>query len=241
MVVDFSWYIPSDMHSSMLALKNIKIGVYLHISTDSVYEVTQAKYVEKEIDTDDSYATNDSFSSFHSYSSSSSSDSIEYTIERRDDKELRQNKEYYTDDGLIKECYGFYNKRSHRFRDYLCTMDAYGFEKLEWENVLVKHCKDKINYIIIRLPDVIGPYDDSARFWVIVMKMMVIRELYKADMIELADVFKFEFCHEEQTKPMSLISSNNVAKIAEKILDQTLMKDFGSESDKFTSNLSICN
>ena len=76
------------MKSSMLAFENIRIGSYVYISTDSIYEVTQAKYVEKEIDHDDSYETNDSFRSFDSYSSSSSSDSIGYTIERKDDETL---------------------------------------------------------------------------------------------------------------------------------------------------------
>lgn len=225
------------MHSSMLAIKNIKIGVYLHISTDSVYEVTQAKYVEEDIDTDESFESNDSFSSFNSYSSSSSSDSIEYTIERRGDEELRKNAEYYTDDGLIKEGYAYYTKRSHRFRDYLCKMDAYGLEKLESEIVLTKHCKDTRNYVIIRLPDVIGPFDDSARFWVVVLKIMAIRELVKAGMKDVADKFKFEFCEEEMNKPMSLINSTNVAKLAGKILDQTLESSFGSESDQFISNI----
>ena len=173
----------------MLSIENIKIRVYLHISTDSVYEVTQAKYVEKEIDTDDSYETNDSFNSFHSYSSSSSSDSIEYTIERIDDEVLKQNKEFFTDDGLVKESFAFYNKRSSRFRDFLCKRDAYGFEKLESENMLIKHSKNKRNYIIVRLPDVIGPYDESARFWVVVLRMMILKKLFKEEKKDMIDLF----------------------------------------------------
>ena len=148
LIADFSCYIPSDMRTSMLAFEDLHIGPYVYISTDSIYEVTEAKYVESDLESDTSYETDDSIHSFDSYSSSSSSDSIGYTIERRDDEELsknnlilifiEKNKDYFTEDGLIKEGYGFHNKRNGRFRDYLCKMDSYGFEKLTAENILIK-------------------------------------------------------------------------------------------------------
>lgn len=88
LIVDFSCYIPSDMKTSMLAFDEVLIGSYVYISTDSIYEVTQAKYVESDLETDQSYETNDSVHSFDSYSSSSSSDSIGYTIERIEEHKL---------------------------------------------------------------------------------------------------------------------------------------------------------
>mmetsp|Transcript_21954 Transcript_21954/g.19505 ORF Transcript_21954/g.19505 Transcript_21954/m.19505 type:complete len:85 (+) Transcript_21954:339-593(+) len=83
------------MKTSMLAFNKISIGCYIYISTDSIYEVTQAKYVESDLCSDLSYVTNDSINSFSSYSSSSSSDSIDYTIERRDDSVLIKNEKYF--------------------------------------------------------------------------------------------------------------------------------------------------
>jgi len=213
-VADFSCYIPSDMRTSMIAFRQIKLGTYVYISTDSVYEVTQAKYKETELSDDDSYETVDSVHSFDSYSSSSSSDSISYTIERRDDEELRSNPEYFTEDGLIKEGYGFHNKRNSRFRDYLSTMDAYGFEKLTAENILAQKCKDKHKYIILRLPDVIGPYDDSGRFWVLVIKMMALIQLKQSDSSKgKFDILKFKFDQEEESKHMSIVSSVDVSNL----------------------------
>lgn len=45
----------------------------------------------------------------------------------------------------------------------LKRQDSYGFQKLESEYVLQKYLKEKA--LILRLPDVIGPFDDSSRFW----------------------------------------------------------------------------
>jgi hypothetical protein len=217
MVVDFSCFIPSDMKSSTLAFESIRVGLYVYISTDSVYEVTQAKYVE-EIKTDNSYDTNDSFSSFDSYSSSSSSDSIDYTIERMDEKELMKNSDYFDSNGLILEPYGFYNKRNNRFRTYLLKMDAYGLEKLQWENILTSERSPfNQNHLILRLPDVIGPYDDSARFWVIVLRMTALLELAKRKMDEVANL-QFEFAQEEIDKNMSFVSCNDVSKLLNSLL-----------------------
>lgn len=224
MIVDLSCYIPSDMKTSMLGLENIKIGVYVYISTDSVYEVTQAKYVEEEIDSDESYETNDSFKSFHSYSSSSSSDSIDYTIERREDAELLKNQDYYTEEGLIKEGYGFYSKHSDRFRTYLCRLDAYGFEKLQCEYVLKKYCGDGRRYLILRLPDVIGPYDESDRFWVVVIRMLALVEFLKKDDKDAVEALKFEFDKEEIDKPLSFVSSTDVSKILTIVLSNLSSK-----------------
>ena len=203
------------MKSSILALSDFYFGLYIYISTDSVYEVTQAKYVEKEVRSDSSYCTNDSFSSYSSYESSSSSDSIEYTIERRDSADLTSNFDYYDSNGCILESYAYHDKRSRRFRDYLLKRDAYGFEKLTCENILLRNwgneSEDQRPFIIFRLPDVIGPYDDSARLWVIILKMMLQSKFNKLKQSDIADKFMFQFDSEEQKDMMSLVSADDVA------------------------------
>lgn len=85
------------MKSSILAFDSIDFGCYVYISTDSIYEVTQAKYIDTEMKSDESYKTNDSFSSYKSSSSSSSSDSIEYTIERRNSEDIKMTKKYFNE------------------------------------------------------------------------------------------------------------------------------------------------
>ena len=44
--------------------------------------------------------------------------------------------------------------------------EEYGNDKLKCEEYLISHVDPKIfKYICLRLPDVIGPYDRSGRFW----------------------------------------------------------------------------
>lgn len=216
-MIDFSCFIPSDMKSAVLGMNGVGVGLYVYISTDSVYEVTQAKYVDGAIDTEDSYQTDDSFSSFDSYSSSSSSDSIEYTIERRDEVDLEKNPKYYNPSGLILEEYAFHNKRNHRFRNYLLKMDAYGFEKFQCEYVLKKNAEQAdLKYLILRLPDVIGPYDDSARFWKIVLQMSAILKLREDP--KAVDTLKFEFAQEEIDSKLSFVSSLEVSGILQSLI-----------------------
>lgn len=131
------------------------------------------------------------------------------------------NRDYFTEGGLIKEDYGFHNRRNTRFRDYLCSMDAYGFEKITAENILIKSWKDKHDYFIFRLPDVIGPFDDSARFWVIVLKIQAMIELSKGKNEEDKDQFnilKFKFDEEEENDEMSIVWSDDISNIIDIIL-----------------------
>lgn len=83
---------------------------------------------------------------------------------------------FFRTDGFITEEFGFHDKRNQRFRNYLLGRDAYGFEKLTCENLLLKHWGETRKYLILRLPDVIGPYDDSGRFWKIVIQMMLFKK-----------------------------------------------------------------
>ena len=197
------------MKSSILAFEDISFGIYIYISTDSVYEVTEAKYIVDELQSDSSYETNDSLSSYSS-DSSSSSDSSNLGIERRNSEDLRKNLNYFTKDGLVLENYAFHTKRSQRFRDYLLKRDAYGFEKLTAENIINKHWNNsgnKRNYINLRLPDVIGAYDDSGRFWVIILRMMIYQRFDELGISEARDCFKFEFDFKKEDKNLPTCDS----------------------------------
>ena len=46
--------------------------------------------------------------------------------------------------------------------------EEYGHDKLRCEEYLESHCKEYyagFRYLVLRLPDVIGPYDSSGRYW----------------------------------------------------------------------------
>ena len=45
----------------------------------------------------------------------------------------------------------------------LKRQDSYGFKKLDSEYTLNSYYPDKA--LTLRLPDVIGPWDDTGRFW----------------------------------------------------------------------------
>ena len=98
-------------------------------------------------------------------------------------------------------------------------MDAYGLEKLTCENILKKHWKDKHNYFILRLPDVIGPYDDSARLWVIVLRMQALfKNIQNKEAKERFETLRFEFDSEEEKNDLSVVSSIDVSNILNSIL-----------------------
>lgn len=43
--------------------------------------------------------------------------------------------------------------------------DDYANDKLRCEEYLKSHVKEHFRFICLRLPDVIGPWDRSGRFW----------------------------------------------------------------------------
>ena len=48
----------------------------------------------------------------------------------------------------------------------LIRQDSYGFRKLEVEQYLFQELEEtETSVLSLRLADVIGPYDDSCRFW----------------------------------------------------------------------------
>jgi len=48
--------------------------------------------------------------------------------------------------------------------------DEYANDKLKCEEYLKSHIKEKdFNYLCLRFPDIIGPYDRSGRFWAYIL------------------------------------------------------------------------
>jgi len=112
MVIDFSAYHPKWVHDNIEVLKG-KIGVYIYISTDSIYEVCIDKpFKRPSVETDDERP--------------------------KDEKEVE----------LLKK------------------KDPYGHYKFVGEEALVHYAKkDGLNWVALRLADVIGPRDTTYRWW----------------------------------------------------------------------------
>lgn len=129
------------------------IGTYIYVSTDSVYEVTEANYTKESLDkieSDEDYLIEDEVSS----SSSDDEETKEHRlndvlVQRKIDHERRE------EDGFLK-------KWSRELVEYLRGIDSYAIEKLNSETLLIQ---SGIRHIILRLPDVIGPFDETGWFW----------------------------------------------------------------------------
>lgn len=79
--------------------------------------------------------------------------------------------------------------------------DAYGHNKLRAEEYLRSHCSDLeegFPFICLRLPDVIGPYDGTVRYWAY-MKWLKFMQWWP---------IHFEPVHE--VRPLSFVSSEDV-------------------------------
>lgn len=76
-------------------------------------------------------------------------------------------------DGFVKESDSL---RPEKDQDIikLAQQEGYGHNKLRCEEYLKSHAFERreIPYVIFRLPDVIGPYDSTNRYWVYLMWMM---------------------------------------------------------------------
>lgn len=78
------------------------------------------------------------------------------------DKKLRR-------DDFIKEEYAV-RPDNDKLIEELNEDEEYGNDKLKCEEYLKSHVSESdFNYICLRLPDVIGPYDTSGRFWAYMM------------------------------------------------------------------------
>lgn len=112
-LLDFSSYHPGNM-AEIIDILTSRVGLYIYISTDSVYEVCQSK------DNSDGYL--------------------------REEDAIRP--------------------MSHSERRSLNARDNYGHRKLGCEELLVEQRENGgFPYVILRLPDVIGPRDNTDRWW----------------------------------------------------------------------------
>lgn len=90
-------------------------------------------------------------------------------------------------------------------------LDAYGHNKLRSEEYLRSHCLDHhkgFPFICLRLPDVIGPYDGSVRYWAY-MKWFKYMEWWP---------IHFESVH--KVRPLGLVASEDVAGLITGFVDK---------------------
>jgi len=117
-VVDFSAYSARDTRDATSLLRH-KVNIYVHISTDSVYDVCDP--------------------------------------DRRSDGPVREEASVRPEDHGLRDLLGFHHDYGHR--------------KMEAEEQLViqryNHTDELLGipYVILRLPDVLGPRDTTYRFW----------------------------------------------------------------------------
>ena len=89
-------------------------------------------------------------------------------------------------------------------REAYARRDLYGHEKLAGEEALLRESNQwGLQYIILRLPDVIGPRDNTNRFWMYLL------------WIQFHDIIgrPVELPSHIQSKPMSFVLSTDVAKL----------------------------
>lgn len=153
-VIDFSAYHQEAVSDVMNILQN-RIGFYVLISTDSVYEVCIKNHFQPTRESDAVRPTNEA---------------------------------------LLKE----YNQK-----------DDYGNRKLQCEEILTSQSGSNIvPYIIYRLPDVIGPRDNTYRWWIYQSWMRLRKYLERP--VSIPDAFV--------NKPMSLVYVEDVADIIVKYM-----------------------
>ena len=89
-------------------------------------------------------------------------------------------------------------------------VDSYGFEKLEAEYILKRAAlaNERMRYLILRLPDVIGPFDDSGRFWAYLLWLPLHRDA------------PLQLDNGDQTKPLSFVFSEDVVDVIMGVLAQ---------------------
>ena len=154
-VIDFSAYNPEHLQEAIGLLK-LRVGLYIYVSTDSVYEVCEKRH-----------------------------------------------------DGPTKEEDAI-RPQSARKRAKLKKDELYGHNKLACEEVLREQRKSGgFPYTILRLPDVIGPRDNSLRFW---MYQLWIR-------VHEAIEHPVHLPSGVANVPFSLVHVEDVAKAVEGVLD----------------------
>lgn len=94
---------------------------------------------------------------------------------------------------------------------YKAALDAYGHNKLRAEEYLNSHCynrNESFAYVNLRLPDVLGPYDGTVRYWAY-LKWFKNMEWWPVH---------FENIH--AVRPLSFVASEDVAALIVTFLDK---------------------
>ncbi|XP_062502072.1 uncharacterized protein LOC134179187 [Corticium candelabrum] len=158
-VLDFSSYVPRNM-AEIIDILTDRVGVYIYISTDSVYEVCQRK---------------------------------------------EDSSEYLREEDAVRPA-------SNTERRELNARDNYGHRKLGCEELLLEQRENGgFPYVILRLPDVIGPRDNTDRWWRyqlwIRFHVMIGQPIYMLDWM--------------RHSPLSLVYNKDVAKIIVVIMKES--------------------
>ena len=100
--------------------------------------------------------------------------------------------------------------------------EEYGNDKLRCEEYLSSHVKQKnFPYICLRMPDVIGPFDRSGRFWAYIL------------WIKNNDKHSIHINKFSDLRRISLVYSKDVVKLLQSFLElQNDKKKFGSWIEK---------
>jgi nucleoside-diphosphate-sugar epimerase len=122
----------------------------------------------------------------------------------------------------VKESDFKLEKRNKKFREFLRTIDSYSIEKAQAEILL---SKSSYKYVALRLPDVVGPFDETKRFW----KTYICAKC--------SDIVPFEIDEEMKTLPMSFVYSKDVASF---ILQLVKNRSQVSESLVFNMCSEVC-
>ena len=140
------------------------------------------------------------------------------------DKKLRR-------DDFIKEEYGV-RPESDKIIEELNKNEDYGNDKLKCEEYLRSHINENdFNYICLRLPDVIGPYDTSGRFWAY---MLWIKNAIECP-IHVNKYFKLRY--------LSFVYSEDVCKLLMGIKDIIKQNDDNTKkwlSEINTESFNVC-
>lgn len=118
----------------------------------------------------------------------------------------------------IKEIHGI-RPQNDKLIEELNEGEEYGNDKLKCEEYLKSHVQDgDFRYICLRLPDVIGPFDRSGRFWAYMLWLKASRET-PVHMNKYSDL-----------RLMSFVFSEDVCKVVLGVLEVLRERGEGMES-----------
>ena len=216
-IIDFSCFELSDLLN--LLNTGIKYHIYIFISSDSVYNVSQIALTRND----------------------------EFFSEENTDYISRKTEKY-----KIKEEQSIL-PNSKEDRKSMKRMDSYGYNKIQIENYILENYGNGSNsnntnnnpvFIFLRLPDVIGEYDDSYRMWKYVEWLKYIKSNIKGDTSNNntpSTILKpiIEFDKADIYRRFSLVYSKDIVKVILRLLKNMYIR--GNISNSNTHNINITN